>query len=163
MSEAERSIALLKRENNLGYGLKELPSQRDDELRALIESSTPAELAPAIRHDMHPVLRVFAERAASLAVRTGDASWLKIGLVALTLADLESRESLLILPLYVDSARGLNFETRLLFGTVGNLFGGAAANSLQAFLGRSPQDRSLDSMGYSSEGEGRNFRYKRTW
>jgi hypothetical protein len=154
---------ILKSVNNFGYGRKQLPSTRDDEIRAYIEASGSQQLREEIPLDSAPVLRVFAERAASLAVRNADWELLRAGLIALAKAGLESRESLLVLVLYCDAAKRIAIDERLLFGGVGNLLGEAVLGHLTRFLARAPQDKSLQSMGYRAEGAAAEFRYVRSW
>lgn len=163
MTATKPSLALLETEANIGYGQQPLPSERDAELRALLENASAAQLVGQITFDRARVLRVFAERAASLSVRSNDARMLRTGLTALALADPSSRETMLILPLYCDAAQRIGIDARVLFGAVGNLFGEPTTSQLNAFLKRAPQDRSLASMGYDVTGEGLEFRYSRNW
>ena len=163
MGETKLSISVLKREDNIGYGSQDLPSKRDAELRAVLERELIADPSPRVTPDMFPVLRVFAERATSLAVREANPSLLRLGLQALALADLRSRESLTILPLFIDAAERVGMDPRVLFGTVGNGFGGQIQKVLGDFLGRDSGDRSLTAMGYEISGDGATFRYRRTW
>jgi hypothetical protein len=156
-------LALLEPQANTGYLAQPLPCARDHELRTLLRSAKPADLLNELTVAHAPVLRAFAERAASLAVHTSDAHLLRTGLTALALADLTSRETLVILPLYGDAAERIGVEVRLLFGAVANACGEPIATHLAAFLQRAPHDRSLTSMGYVTDGEGPAFRYSRRW
>lgn len=159
----EVSLALLEPAANIGYGKQPLPSGRDEELRTLLEETAPASLAKAITPDNARVLRVFAERAASLAIRRADAKLLHMGLMALALADPMSKETMSVLALYVDAAERLHIDALPLFRSAGRVINERSADLLAAFAKRSPEDRSLQSMGYRSEGEGAEFRYVRDW
>ncbi|MGH8176856.1 MAG: hypothetical protein ACREV5_11400 [Steroidobacter sp.] len=164
MNQHQPSLEILERSANVGYGKQPLPSQRDHEIRGLVENTPPAAVLDAISADRHAAtLRVFAERATALAVRHDDQQLLRIGLTALGLAGLQSRDSVLILALYYDAAKRLQIDVRWLFGAVGNILGEPAATSLTDFLNRSDRDKSLEAMGYKTAGDKAGFCYERTW
>ena len=142
-----------------------IPSPRDEELIRLLTRSSAPLLEDEVRPEHAQVLLAFAERAATLAVRRRDTSVLTAGLKALTLAaDLDARDATILLPLYFDAAMRLDSDPAVLFATavVSAPKDGVAA-SLRSFANRSPEDRSLEAMGYVASADSDGFRYQRTW
>lgn len=163
------TLQTLDPENNAGYGRLPIPSNRDIEVMALlgsaIGSSSLSQFGGQLRREHHMVLRAFAERMASLGVRTKDAGKLKVGLVALGLAGLEDgcREALLLLPLFYHAAGLLGMHPRALFVSAQALLQRPSALQLEQFLARRDEDKSLESMGYRIGSDDDGFRYERMW
>ncbi|MGE0388190.1 MAG: DUF6882 domain-containing protein [Gammaproteobacteria bacterium] len=112
------------------------------------------------------VLQCFAERSASLAVQRRSAERLEDSLVALGIAVLvtdDIRECLLVMPLPWDAAGRLGTDAALAFERVASRLPDPAAAALRQFAQRSPEDRTLQCMGYATQGEGAGLRYRRTW
>lgn len=150
-------------DQNRGYGLLPIPSGRDRAALDWIGSATEEDLA-RLTSDHWAVLRVFAERMASWAVRSENGEVLERGLLALALAGLgESADSLTVLPLFDHAARRLKMDPAPLFLMVGERVGGEAQKALVSFLGRSDEDRSLAAMGYQEGRDRDGFRYQRNW
>src|SRR5215472_9283543 len=72
------------------YAPQAIPGSRDDEIASLISAVVSREdfdkLASCLDLAAARVLNLFAKRAASLAVRTGDSSWVRLGLIAALLS-----------------------------------------------------------------------------
>lgn len=107
------------------------------------------------------VLEAFAERAASLAVRTKDDIWIRNGVAALCATSIASdrRESEIVLCLLYDAAIRLGLSPRAVFSE--GLF--LKRNLIESFLCRDEKDKSLSSMGYIAGSDPDGFRYVRTW
>ena len=163
------SFNALDRAPNVIYGRLPIPAERDEKIAGLLDTQLKignlAKLASEIRMDQRGILRCFAERAATLALRRQDEKLLKLGLIALCLGwPIEDyREGLLILPVLYHAARMLGMNPEQLFHEVGNLFGGEIETELTDFLERSDEDKSLEAMGYRLIHEPDGIRFKRTW
>ena len=159
----------LEADRNAGYLPRPIPDPLDEEIRELVDpvldSGSWSALRARITPAHHAVLRVFAERMASLAVRRRDPELLEIALVALALGGLDSgsREALAIVPLVYRSAERLEVDPQELFEDVARYVGDEAAAQLRAFPQRSPRNRSIGAMGYEEARDEGGFRYRRTW
>ena len=156
---------ILEPSRNRGYGRLPIPSGRDEEIAALLESSEITTLANHVTEAHFAVLRAYAERMASHAVRAESPTILRLGLTALGLAGLAGRsaDAVTILPLYYHAARMIGMVPDGLFRTVGEALGGEAETVLDDYLGRSDRDKSLESMGYRVSRDEQGFRYEREW
>lgn len=147
-----------------GYLARPLPDALD-----LTVVSALAAVRPAV--DDHPligrsraadsVLEAFAERAASLAVRTKDDIWMRSGVVALCATSTASdrREAEIVLCLLYDAAKRLGLSPKQVFSE--GLF--LKRNLIESFLCRDENDKSLSSMGYVAGADSDGFRYIRSW
>jgi hypothetical protein len=143
----------------------------DDDVKVFVDEllkGGPQAVASAIRTSSaaaRDVLRAFAERMASLAVRRRDQSLLKEALVANVVAGLSNndRESLLIMPLIEDAAERLEVPITGLFEDVARVVGHPGTTNLVLWLSRKPENRTLASMGYEVGADAGGFRYVRTW
>jgi len=157
----------LNLDQNLGYGPKPIPVSRDQEIGDLlsrcIASQTLARLHRSIQDGHAMVLRAFAERTASAAVRSGSATQLRIGLVALllTLDGAEARDGWTILPLFYDAIARLRLDPSVFIESVRQTIGDRLVVPFAEFLRRS--DKSLKAMGYSAGTDADGFRYVRNW
>jgi hypothetical protein len=116
--------------------------------------------------DLHASgLLAFAERMASLAVRTGNPQLVREGLEALAFGAglVDIREAILILPLLYQSLRKLDVDaTNYFAGAIG--LGDAQFDSvLREFPNRDEENRSIEVMGYIEGRDQDGFRYVRTW
>jgi len=165
----EDPFAILDPKKNTGYGPKPIPVEQDEKIQTLltsyVRSSSTKTLMKKIRPEHWPVLEVFAERMASLAVRSNNVETPRIGLLALALAGLEegSRDALIILALFYHACPLLGSTAARIFLSIGRVVGGHAAVELKAFLARSQKDKSLEVMGYEVGQDQDGFRYKRNW
>ena len=154
-----------------GYGPARIPDLRDDELSSfvstLVEGGPPmvANLMPTVTDKSRQVLRAYSERMASLSVRRGDARLLAGATIALVVGGLDENrlESLMIMVLIEDSVTRLNVDLAGLFEEVSRVVGHPGTVNLMIWLTRSPDDRTLASMGFvAGEDEG-GFRYRLDW
>lgn len=147
-----------------GYGARSLPDVLDFEVaRALSAGRSSSDGSDLISHSRtaDSVLEAFAERAASLAVRTKDDSWIRKGVVALCSTSIASdrRESEIVLCLLYDAAKRLGLSPREVFSE--GLF--LKRNLIEGFICRDEKDKSLSSMGYIAGSDSDGFRYVRSW
>lgn len=163
-------LDILDPKSNSGYLVRPLPAPRDAEITALLDAARDngqlVELAELVRPRQDAVLRAFAERMASLAVRTGDPVPLRGGLLSAAIAmaapDADGREVLLILPLLWHGARRLELDPAAEFAATAELVP-AAATGLRQFTAREPADQRIEAMGYVESADDDGFRYARTW
>lgn len=154
-----------------GYGPSRLPDARDDEVALfvaeVIEGGVGA-VSQALDRITEPgrdVLRAYAERMASLAVRRKDRGRLVSGLVALVLGGLgENRvESLMIMALIEDGAKRIGENLQGIFDEVSAIVGHPATANLMLWASRNASDRSLSSMGFKPGSDEDGFRYQLDW
>lgn len=165
-----RDLDPLDVRSNAGYLDRPLPSPRDDEITALLDRARHdgqlVRLVELARPGQDAVLGAFAERMASLAVRTGDPAMVRHGLLSAAIAivapDVDVREVLLILPLLWHSAARLELDPATEFQATAEEFP-PAATQLRQFVARKPQDRRIEVMGYVESADDGGFRYARTW
>lgn len=154
-----------------GYGPSALPNNRDDELDDFINdviaggSSAVSDILPRLSENGRRVLRAYAERMASLAVRRRDRATLIRALVAIVLGGLDENrlESLMVMAPIEDSARRLGFDVPGLFEEVSKIVGHPGTVNLVVWLSRQEDDRSLSSMGFIAAEDADGFRYKLDW
>ncbi len=157
------SVEVLDPRHNEGYGGWQLPCTRDEEIAELLKEldrDGSSEINLTSREA--PVLRVFAERMASLARRQESVSHLRFGLEALALAVRlgDSREALVVMPLLWKTAEVLSLDPSGEFRRVADRY---ESQELQEFTKRRPEDRSIESMGYVETHDESGFVYDRTW
>lgn len=159
-------LDILLTSNNLGYGNWELPCPRDHEITAIVEDrcSSGGQRADLTR-DHIDALRGYAERMASLAVRTNSPRLVGLGAQALGLiAELSDyREDLLVFCLLWNASERLGVDLASLASANLNPVCSGGLSRLEAFGHRSPKDRSLAAMGYVEGQDDGGFRYVRTW
>lgn len=168
-SQSLLALDVLEPTANVGYGKKSIPIDRDMEIETLLRTSL-NERSLAVLHNKlnaghQSVLRVFAERTATAAVRSKDQDSLRLALVALSLSGLEagSRDSLAILPVQLHAAAEIQCDIRDLYENVRCAVGDRFSKPLFDFLKRSEEDKSLEAMGYSIGADTDGFRYVRDW
>lgn len=140
-------------------------------VRSLIDAFMVAQLLERHRfrarcgETLSRVLLAFAERMASLGVRLSSRDYLVSGLLALAAEgwNREPREDLSILSLLHDAAIRIGVDPREAFQEVLPYATKSVANSLQRFLQRKEEDKSIEAMGYRAAEDSDGFRYKRTW
>jgi hypothetical protein len=150
------------------YGPSPLPDSRDDLVGKFI-SQTEAGGPPAVAgvaasasERGRRVLRAYAERMASLAVRRGDARLLVRAAVAIVLGGLDQNalEALMVMPLIENSARLLGADLASIFEEGASVVGHPGSVSLMTWLTRAPEDRTLAAMGFVETADEGGFRYK---
>lgn len=147
-----------------GYGSKPLPDALDfavvSDLSAVRLTGADGPMTSRSRA-ADSVLEAFAERAASLAVRTRQSEWIKNGVVALcaTSTSSDRREAAIVLCLLHDAAKRLGLSPGGMFSE--GLF--LKRDLIESFLRRDEKDQSITSMGYVTGADNDGFRYVRTW
>src|ERR1700682_145124 len=108
------------------------------------------------------VLRAYAVRMASLAVRRHDPAPLVGAVIANVVGGLDENmhESLMAMAPIEDAARRLNVELPQLFEQASKTVGHPGTVNLMVWLTRKPEDRSLASMGYAAATDVDGFRYR---
>lgn len=160
-------LDILSPEQNCGYLPKPIPNSRDHDIVDLLSrcmaSQTLPRLQRSIRDGQAMVLRVFAERMASAAIRNTSATQLRLGLVALllTFEQAEARDGFAILPLFNDAIERLHLDPSGFTESVRQTVGDRIAMPFTEFQRRS--DKSLQAMGYGEGMDGDGFRYVRNW
>ncbi len=171
MSRLFRDASWLMGDATDGYGTWPIPDPLDDRISRLIQAwmQLPSELreneAASITDEQAGVLRAYSERIASWAVRTKDAKLLVFGLLAIGIdgGSVDWREDILLLSLHHDAAQKVGVAPEIVFEEAARLLPTSVEDALMAFLKRSPDDQSLESMGYKEAADRDGFRYQRTW
>jgi hypothetical protein len=106
-------------------------------------------------------LMIFAHRAAEKAVRRKDPDFLTQGLAALALGSerIDPRDVLVAFSLISHSAGKLRVDYRHSFEDARELGGKDIAELVEDWLDRTPDERSIDGMGYKEATGGKLFRY----
>ena len=164
------SLAFLDPANYVGYGPTPLPSKRDEEISAFVRQiDGPAAFArtrDALDDGKGNVLAAFAERMASLAVRTGSRQTLRDGLMAAQLALAvvgDPRDSLPALSLLFRASELIDIKPKREFADVAALAAPPDNQPLLKFRKRNKRDRSIAAMEYVEDRDDDGFRFKRTW
>lgn len=148
----------------VGYLARPLPDVLDRTVvNALASAGSIGADRPLASHSRaaDSVLEAFAERAASLAVRTRDAGWIRSGVAALCATSTASdrREAEMVLCLLHDAAQRLGLSP-------GEVFSAGLSSKrdlIETFLRRNENDKSPSSMGYVAAADADGFRYLRAW
>lgn len=165
------SAAWLGVDFNIGYGTLNIPSLRDEEITKLIEAwielDTAARQVAAqqIMETQRFTLLAYSERMASYAVRTRDQRRIFLGLLALGVDGWKGdwRDNAEILCLHYDAAKVIGAVPNQIFEKAAKFLPLKVATALRLFIQRSPEDKSLEAMGYSAASDEDGFRYKRGW
>ncbi|PZS29768.1 MAG: hypothetical protein DLM59_12275 [Pseudonocardiales bacterium] len=151
-----------------GYGLAPFPDPRDAEINfylAGVRAVGAEEVQAAITEVSvrgRQVLLAYAERSASIAVRNNVPDRLIRALIALVIGGLTQNalEALMRTALVEDAARRLRAEPADVFAAAADLVGEMGAFALKLWLGRRPEDRTPEVMGFTVTGDGLTFRYE---
>jgi hypothetical protein len=151
-----------------GYGPATLPDPRDTEIDEYLQGlraggpSAVAAASAAASEKGRQVLGTYAERSASLAVRTRAPDRVVAGLIAVVVGGLDQndREALVLMPLLEDAARRLGLEPADLFEEAAEVVGHPGTVNLMLWLSRRPEDRTLECMGYEAGQDDSGFRYR---
>lgn len=154
-----------------GYLQRPIPCEVDEKVGAVLDlfakssGSERNRLARIFSSDQAFGLMTYAERMAILAVRIRSQNALKKGLLALVLEGFtcDMRESIMRLTLLSHSAHKIGVDMERLFEEVASSTNGDAERVLREFVGRSVEDKSIESMGYSEEMTSDGFSYSRNW
>jgi hypothetical protein len=150
------------------YGHAKFPDVRDTELddyvAGLVSGGPTAVKAAldAVSEHGRRVLRVYAERAATRAVRERAPDLLVRALVALVVGGLEQNALEALIPMAVveDAGHRIGAEPGDFFGTAADIVGHPGTVSLFMWLTRKPDDRSLECMGFTADSDESGFRYR---
>lgn len=151
-----------------GYGPSSLPNSRDDLVDKFIDqavSGGPSAVAGFIKSASESgrrVLRAYAERMASLAVRRRDARLLVRAVIAVVIGGLDQNalEALMVMPLIENSAGLLGADLAGVFEQAAAVVGHPGSVNLMVWLTRAPEDRTLAAMGFVESSDEGGFRYK---
>jgi hypothetical protein len=160
---------VLSADSNKGYLSKPIPGPRDEEISILLRQIIEQRLIARVRHTLleEPamVLRAFAERMASAAVRQVDSEILRMGLIALLLAwrGPDCRNTLVIFPLFYDAILKLGLDRDPFIASIRRVLGDELISPFIDFLDRPEGAKSLQAMGYIEGSDGDGFRYVRNW
>ncbi|WP_420118207.1 hypothetical protein [Micromonospora sp.] len=162
-------MEILDPKRNVGYGREEIPSVRDGRIRDLLVGVMGRGALDQVKrqmpHGADDVLAVFAERAASIAVRHQDVRELRAGILAVVISQAiadDPRESIAALSLLYRAAELIGHDPNSEFAAAGDVLGGGVSGLLE-FLRRSPEDKSIEAMGYEEGDDGRGFCFISNW
>lgn len=149
-----------------GYGLEPLPCSVDVQIQGLMQSIRSGEdftrVASEVPRNTWGMLSAFAERMASLAVRSGSISDIRDGLVAaqlsLILTD-DFREVLQSVSLLYRASELVGVDPSQQFRAVAQLAGDPPENHLISFLERSPDKKRIERMGFTEGADETGFRF----
>jgi hypothetical protein len=155
----------------VGYLQRPLPCELDGRVAAMLDAyvkgstSAKAEITTIIGPDQTWGLLAYAERMAVLGVRQKSREPLEKALLALVVEGFrwDAREDMLILSLINHSAVKVSADPRQLFEEAARHASPEVAQYLCEFVGRRPEDKSIQSMGYSEEATSDGFSYSRNW
>jgi hypothetical protein len=150
------------------FGLAEFPDPRDsdvDEYVRTLRSGGPSAVSQAlasVSEKGRQVLRVYAERAASRAVRDGSRDLLVLATIALVVGGLDQNalEALTRMPLIEDASKRLGIELSEVFNDVAGIVGHPGSVNLMVWLTRSAEDRTPECMGFAAAEDKAGFRYR---
>lgn len=150
------------------FGPAPFPDPRDTELDDYVTglrrsgASGHPVASVAASEEGRRVLRVYAERAATRAVRERRRDLLVLASVAVVAGGLDQyeREALMAMPLIDDASTRLGVELADVFEEASAALGPAGAESLRTWLSRKPENRTLACMGYVAIDDDAGFRYE---
>lgn len=168
--ERLRQVVASVFDRTTGYGLWHLPCQVDEILTEVVEIAqalSPFE-RPAVQKIFsrdRALLRAFAARMASLAVREASEERLRAGLSALVIENFadDARETLMELSILFDAARRIGVSPEAVFSQAIQWASLQAAEQLRTYLARDPGLQRIESMGYSASSDRDGFRYRHQW
>lgn len=151
----------------LAFGRASFPDQRDDVLDRYVDglrADGPLAVASAseVASDAaREVLQVYAERAAARAVREASQSLLISAIVAVVVGGLERGEygALRSMATIDDACDRVGVLHDAVFGAAAEVVGHPGTINLAIWLSRTGEDRTLKAMGFTTSGDGRDFRY----
>jgi hypothetical protein len=154
-----------------GWGNTRIPNEVDDEITELIagyltlDDDDRKKARESVQRDQKFVFLAFAARMASLAVRLKSQDPLIMAMMAmfLQIGTGDVREDILRLTLIHAAARKIGIDPRFVFLESARQFGLQDTSGLEAYLRRSEEDKSLNSMGYAEGTDEDGFRFVRLW
>jgi hypothetical protein len=168
-NEPVAELKVLEPDANHGYLPQAIPTSRDDDIARLLSQilaeDRVARVVRQVGQGHSAVLRVFAERVATAAVRSRDPGLLRLGMIALLLSwrGPDSRETLLIFPLFYDAIQRIGLDSESFVATIRQLVGDQLIAPFVQYLQRPEPSKSLKAMGYAVGSDQDGFRYVRNW
>jgi hypothetical protein len=165
-------LEFLSANNNRGYLAHPIPDHRDAEIADLLGAvceMTDHErqlIMVMIGNEGSSVLRCYAERMASLSVRTKDPAPAHRGMLALAMAwrsEVDTREIWVVMGALFDALTRCGADGRREFRELGAVFGEDIAREFATFADRPDLHRIAELMGYVDGDDSDGFRYMRTW
>jgi hypothetical protein len=169
MSVQPARLEILLSHNNVGYGSLPIPCYRDRELKDLVSELSREEnvegSAQLLSRKHSSVLGAYAERMASLAIRTKSVEILQSGLDALGLtlditADVKDVQP--PLSLLLRACQLIGIDPLIEFADLSSI-SSAGASAVRTFMCRDTRDQLISSMGYIESHDDDGFRFERTW
>lgn len=151
------------------YAPQAIPGSRDGEIAQLLSAVTSHEDFDGLAQDLDlasgRILNLFAKRAASLAVRTSDASWIRLGLIAALLSSTveDYREIARTESVLFRAAELAGFDPVVLFETAAAIATSDAAETARLFAHADESSRSISVMGYKEGSDDDGFRFLSLW
>jgi hypothetical protein len=150
------------------YGPSPLPNSRDDLVDKVIDRAVAggppavAAISKTASESGRRVLRAYARRMASLAVRRRSDQLLVRATIAVVMGGLDqgALEGLMVMPLIEHSAGLLDAHLPSIFEQAGQVVGHPGTVNLMVWLTRKPEDRTLACMGFVVSSDEGGFRYK---
>jgi hypothetical protein len=154
-----------------GYGASRIPNEIDDKVTNTVkrylelDEEGKKKVREKVGREHKFVFLAFAERMASLAIRLKSRELLMLAMIAmfLQIGIGDVREDIAILTLIHAAAQKLGIDPRFVFVESARQFGSRDTSGLEAFLGRSDEDKLIDSMGYTEGADSDGFRFVRMW
>lgn len=151
------------------YAPQAIPGARDDEIASLISSVASRQdfdkFASCLDLASGRVLNLFAKRAASLAVRIGDVSWVRLGLIAALLSSTveDYREIARTNSILFRAAELVGSDPVELFESASEVASSEAAEAARLFARADESARSISVMGYTEGADDNGFRFLSSW
>lgn len=151
------------------YSPEAIPGRRDNEIVELLSTVHSTHdfnsIASGLDLPSGRVLNLFAKRAASLAVRQRDASWIRYGLIAAMLSGTveDYREIARTNSLLFRAAELAGFDPVAVFESAAELADADSAETARLFAHANESARSISVMGYAEGDDGDGFRFISLW
>jgi len=171
MSDTMDLLLYLASDATDGYGRQPIPSSIDDKVRELMTSLEAMDTQARhttlsimeVRHGF--VLLAYAERMASLSVRTKKKELIVSALSALAIGAklVYFKEAMPVMSLLYRSIEKLDLNPQNILFSPGSFADQQFSEFAKGFLSRSDEDRSIEAMGYVENSDSDGFCYHRTW
>lgn len=151
------------------YAPEAIPGPRDAEIASMLSSVATRQdfdsLASSLDLRSGRIMNLFAKRMASLAVRTGDAAWIRRGLVAALLSSTveDYREIARTHSLLFRAAELVGVDPVALFDSAAAIASSDAAEAARLFAHADESARSIAVMGYTEGTDDDGFRFISSW
>jgi hypothetical protein len=155
-----------------GYKRQPIPNPLDERVGALVgayEQATPDERQAMLKEmdentSVGDALNVYAQRMATFAVREGSADPIRSALIAIGLASpgVDYRYNVIATSLLFKSAEILGIAWEQLVEEVADLIPPSPLERFRDFPTWKVKNRRVEAMGYTPEGSGKDFQYRRT-